>query len=86
MTRPLKFIAVGLASLSLLSFGTSMSSAQGTIEQRQACTHDAIRLCSSEIPDVPRITACMMRNMKELTPACRAQFGHQQASQSGSSR
>ncbi|MGY3450186.1 hypothetical protein [Bradyrhizobium sp. USDA 4353] len=46
-----------------------------TAEQEQACTGDALRLCSSEIPDVDRITACMARRKAELSPPCRAQFG-----------
>ena len=31
-----------------------------TPEQEQACTGDAFRLCSSEIPDISRVTACMV--------------------------
>ena len=46
-----------------------------TPEQQQACTGDAFRLCSSEIPDVDRVTACMVRNKTQLSPECRAQFG-----------
>ncbi len=45
-----------------------------TPEQEQACTGDAFRLCSSEIPDVDRVTACMVRNKSQLSPPCRAQF------------
>ncbi|NOJ44320.1 hypothetical protein [Bradyrhizobium australiense] len=43
-------------------------------EQEQACTGDAFRLCSSEIPDIGRVTACMVRNKSQLSPACRAHF------------
>ncbi len=46
-----------------------------TPEQQQACTDDALRLCSAEVPDVDRITACMARHKAELSPPCRAQFG-----------
>lgn len=46
-----------------------------TAEQQQACTNDAFRLCSSEIPDVDRVTACMLQHKSELTPECRVQFG-----------
>jgi hypothetical protein len=46
-----------------------------TPEQEQACTNDAFRLCNSEIPDVDRVTACMVRNKSQLSPPCRAQFG-----------
>jgi hypothetical protein len=45
-----------------------------TPEQEQACTNDAFRLCSAEIPDVDRVTACMVRNKSQLSPGCRAQF------------
>ncbi len=45
-----------------------------TPEQEQACTNDAFRLCSSEIPNVDRVTACMVAKKAQLSPACRAQF------------
>jgi hypothetical protein len=50
------------------------SQAQGTPEQRMACTEDAFKFCGADIPDVPRITACMIKNLKQLSPVCRAQF------------
>ena len=46
-----------------------------TAEQEQACTGDAFRLCSSEIPDINRVTACVVARKSELSPPCRAQFG-----------
>ena len=45
-----------------------------TPEQEQACTGDAFRLCSSEIPDVSRVTACMVAKKSQLSPGCRAHF------------
>jgi hypothetical protein len=45
-----------------------------TPEQEQACTGDAFRLCSSEIPDVGRVTACMVAKKSQLSPGCRAHF------------
>jgi hypothetical protein len=45
-----------------------------TPEQEQACTGDAFRLCNAEIPNVDRVTACMIRNKSQLSPGCRAQF------------
>jgi hypothetical protein len=50
------------------------AAAQGTPEQRQACQPDAMRLCSEFIPDVERITACMVKNRIRLSPPCRAVF------------
>lgn len=41
-------------------------------EAQQMCTSDAFRLCSSEIPNIPRITACMMQHKSDLSPGCRA--------------
>jgi hypothetical protein len=41
-------------------------------EAQQMCTNDAFRLCSSEIPNIPRITACMVQHKSELSPGCRA--------------
>lgn len=43
-----------------------------TQEAQQMCSGDAMRLCSAEIPDIPRITACMVRNKHQLSPGCRA--------------
>jgi hypothetical protein len=43
-------------------------------EQEQLCTGDAMRLCSSEIPDVERVTACMIRLKAQLSDGCRSVF------------
>jgi hypothetical protein len=43
-------------------------------EQQQACTGDAFRLCSGAIPDVDRVTVCMIRRKSELSPGCRVFF------------
>ena len=45
-----------------------------TPEEQQACSGDAFRLCGPEIPDVDRVTACMVRNKAQLSPGCRAFF------------
>jgi hypothetical protein len=47
---------------------------RGTPEQQQACQPDAMRLCSEFVPDVERITACMVKNRIRLSPPCRAVF------------
>ena len=71
---------VALCSLAMLPVTTLAY----TPEQQQACTGDAFRLCSSDshtprqsakIPDVDRITACMIRNKTQLSAEGRAQFG-----------
>jgi len=45
-----------------------------TSEQRIACTPDAFRLCSSEIPNIDGITACMRKQKSSLSAACKAVF------------
>jgi hypothetical protein len=45
-----------------------------TQDEQQACSGDAFRLCGPEIPDVDRITACMIRNKSQLSPECRVFF------------
>jgi hypothetical protein len=45
-----------------------------TPEEQQACSGDAFRLCGPEIPDVDRVTACMVRNKSQLSPGCRVFF------------
>ena len=41
-------------------------------EAQQMCTGDAMRLCGHEVPNVQRITACMVRQRTNLSPGCRA--------------
>jgi hypothetical protein len=45
-----------------------------TQDEQQACTGDAFRLCGPEIPDVDRVTVCMIRNKSQLSPGCRVFF------------
>jgi hypothetical protein len=45
-----------------------------TADEQQACSGDAFALCSAEIPDVERVTVCMVRNKSRLSPACRVYF------------
>ena len=41
-------------------------------EAQQMCTGDAFKLCSSEIPSIPKITACMISHRAQLSSGCRA--------------
>ena len=51
-------LALGFAAfVSILSSTTSFAY---TAEAQQMCTGDAFRLCSSEIPNIPKITACSL--------------------------
>jgi hypothetical protein len=64
--------AVILGLVCAVGLATAPASAQGTPEQQQACTPDVMRLCSAFVPDIPKITGCMNRNWKSVSPACRA--------------
>jgi hypothetical protein len=59
-------IAVVAAALSVTP-GPAFSS-----EAQQMCTGDALRLCGHEVPNVQRITACMVRLRAQVSPGCRA--------------
>lgn len=48
--------------------------AQGTDQEREACTPDAMRLCGQFIPDAGRIETCLRGAGPRLSPACYAVF------------
>ena len=62
----------------VLAFATSFSALASTAsfafsaEAQQMCTGDAFKLCSDEIPNIPKITACMMKKRASLSTGCRA--------------
>ncbi len=51
--------------------GAAQGSAQGSDAAREACTPDAMRLCSDVIPDVAKVTACMKAKSAQLSEPCR---------------
>jgi hypothetical protein len=66
--------AGGLAWAACFMSAPAAAQSRGTPEQQQACQPDAMRLCSEFVPDVDRITACMIKNRMRLSPACHAVF------------
>lgn len=66
---------LGLMLATALSVSMWPAASQAyTPEQQQACSDDAFRLCSADIPDVDRVTVCMNRNKSQLSPGCRVYF------------
>ena len=63
LTLAIAIPAIALSSSSGLAFSS---------EAQQMCTGDAMRLCSNEIPDIPRVAACMHRKRAQISPGCRA--------------
>jgi hypothetical protein len=62
-----------------ITLPSSASLAQGTRAQRMACSGDVWRLCSSAIPSVDRIVACLKRERARLSPGCQAVFNDAEA-------
>ena len=64
--------ALPIAALLCLAIGQAVAQgAPGQVDVRQACTPDAMRLCSDTIPDVGRTTACMKAKRAQLSSECR---------------
>jgi len=74
MMTPERFRTFAVLAAMTASLGLSVSARamEITAEQRAACTPDAMRLCSAEIPDIPRVTACMKANRASLSPRCQS--------------
>ena len=73
ITTTLRVLSVAAAvAISLTSFAAH--AVEATAEQRRACTPDAFRLCSSHIPNVEAITACMRANKSKLSAECKLVF------------
>jgi hypothetical protein len=68
----------GAAAVLLLLFQTSVfqtpAFAQGTQDQRDACTPDAFRLCGAYMPDPGRVEACLRAAGPNLSRPCYAVF------------
>ena len=71
-TRTIRQAGLVLAFAVSFSALSSTSSFAFSAEAQEKCTSDAFRLCSSEIPNIPKITACMMKNRSSLSTGCRA--------------
>ena len=74
----------------VLGFAISFSALASTAsfaaspEARQMCSGDAIRLCSSDIPNISAITACMRKKKDQLSSGCRTVLERDQAAQKSS--
>ena len=64
-------------SFALAALGTAAQAY--TPEQQQMCTGDAMRLCGDAIPDVDRVTACMIQKRAALSDGCKAVFRYEPA-------
>ncbi len=81
-TRTLRQTALALAAVASIAALSSSSGLAFSDEAQQRCTGDALRLCSSEIPDIPKITACMMKHRASLSSGCRTVMDRDQGPKS----
>ncbi len=71
LTKTIRRAGLVLAFAVSCSALSSSASFAFSAEAQQMCSGDAFRLCSSEIPNVAAITACMMRQRAKLSVGCR---------------
>lgn len=72
LTRTIRQAGIVLAFAVSFSALSATSSFAYSSEAQQMCTGDAFRLCSDEIPNISKITACMMKKRASLSTGCRA--------------
>jgi hypothetical protein len=80
-TKSLRQAVLALTIATSLAALTSTQTFAYSAEAQQQCTGDAFRLCSSEIPNIPKITACMFKHRAELSVGCRAVMDRDLAAQ-----
>lgn len=69
------FKRIALAATVFVTFGFAATGAFAqSAEDEQACTPDAQTLCQEAIPDHDKVRACLIKNKRSLSPACRAVF------------
>jgi hypothetical protein len=83
LNRTIRQAGLALAVAASFSALSSSASFAFSAEAQQMCTGDAFRLCSSEIPNIPRITACMVKNRSNLSTGCRAVMDKDMAGKAG---
>ena len=64
---------IGFAVTFALSvFSMSTASYAYTAEEQRLCMSDAFKFCSSEIPNIDKVTACLQKNKAQLSPGCKS--------------
>ena len=63
MTKLIWFAAITIGVV-VTAAATGNSQAEGTPEQRWACTSDAFKFCGNEIPDVPVLRYAWPRTLR----------------------
>ena len=82
-TNTVRKVSLALVLAASFSAINATSGFAFSAEAQQMCTGDAFRLCSSEIPNISKITACMMKQRASLSSGCRAVMDRDLAAQAG---
>ena len=64
-------LVCGLALPVSLLLGSVVAASAQSEDATQACTPDAMRLCSEFIPDREKVRTCMLHKRSQLSEACR---------------
>jgi hypothetical protein len=74
MGKRMCVLLIAAAAVATPAAAFAMDATDATASERAACTPDVFRLCSSEIPSVNRIVACMVAKKDRLSPPCKRVF------------
>lgn len=76
-----------LSAMALMAIIMAPLSAMAYTQQdADACTPDAMRLCSQAIPDENRVAQCLVQNKRQLSPACTLVFNRPRAASAAHER
>lgn len=81
VSSTLRTLGLALVFAASISAVSSTASFAFSAEAQQMCTSDAFRLCSSEIPNIPAITSCMISKRASLSTGCRTVLDRDLAAQ-----
>ncbi len=70
-------LSIGLAAASVVAASGAVADDEPesyTLEEVQACSGDAMRLCRDALPSIHKIEACMEAKLSQLSKPCQAMF------------
>ena len=68
------------------AMGTTGAHAQASQATRDACTGDAMQFCSEFVPDVEKITKCMVAKRRTLSKACQIAMANEHKARRSAAR
>jgi len=65
-----QWFAIAFMAAGVAIFAAPAPARAATPEEQAACQDDAFRVCQHAIPDEARTKACMIANIRKLSPGC----------------